>query len=392
MESNDKLKCSQCGATIQLDEMFCRKCGVKTNFSPDSASGSANTSAPGSYGGGYHSLSPNYAINGDNHSEPVDGSIEFPFASIFYILLILLSIGKIITSLGNMPFIFLFNYTIEIIAYMFIVIVLLAKRRGVLLIIAVGALVVAPLMYAIIYYQFILSMLPWDYLLLFGLAVYCEKRKNSLPMGFVPKLWFVPGAFTVLSTLSSLSNSIDYTGWYGGIFILHRSFFGWYIQYQPLFAIVAVFLLGYWISYIYSIKYTPTNATRSDSSHISAHHPTHVSSSARKYCDVCGTIIYNNNIFCPECGNSLTNRYADSGQSPPNMENLAYSKPSLEGDAPSTGYAALSFFFPIVGLILYLVWRASYPQRARSIGRGALLGVAVVVIIYILAFIALSSF
>lgn len=43
-------------------------------------------------------------------------------------------------------------------------------------------------------------------------------------------------------------------------------------------------------------------------------------------------------------------------------------------DAPSFGYAVLGFLFPMVGLILYLVWREQTPLRAKSAGKGALVG------------------
>ncbi|HIT13098.1 MAG TPA: hypothetical protein IAB54_02975 [Candidatus Scatomonas merdigallinarum] len=38
---------------------------------------------------------------------------------------------------------------------------------------------------------------------------------------------------------------------------------------------------------------------------------------------------------------------------------------------------ALDFFFPIVGLILYLVWKDQTPLKAHSAGKGALIGVIV---------------
>lgn len=43
-------------------------------------------------------------------------------------------------------------------------------------------------------------------------------------------------------------------------------------------------------------------------------------------------------------------------------------------DAPSIGYGVLSFCFPIVGLVLYCVWREGLPQRAKSAGIGGLTG------------------
>ena len=54
-------------------------------------------------------------------------------------------------------------------------------------------------------------------------------------------------------------------------------------------------------------------------------------------------------------------------------------------DAPSGGFAVLSFFFPIVGLILYLVWHDTLPLRAKSAGKGALAGVITSVGLSILA-------
>jgi len=57
-------------------------------------------------------------------------------------------------------------------------------------------------------------------------------------------------------------------------------------------------------------------------------------------------------------------------------------------DAPNTGYAVLGFLFPIVGLILYLVWKDQTPIRAKSAGTGALIGViAYIALSIIIAFI-----
>lgn len=52
-------------------------------------------------------------------------------------------------------------------------------------------------------------------------------------------------------------------------------------------------------------------------------------------------------------------------------------QPQKEVDAPNTGLAVLCFFFPIIGLILWLVWKDQYPLKAKSCGKGALIGVCV---------------
>lgn len=43
-------------------------------------------------------------------------------------------------------------------------------------------------------------------------------------------------------------------------------------------------------------------------------------------------------------------------------------------DRPSAGFHVLAFFFPIVGLILYLVWKDQKPRCAHAIGKWALIG------------------
>lgn len=40
----------------------------------------------------------------------------------------------------------------------------------------------------------------------------------------------------------------------------------------------------------------------------------------------------------------------------------------------TTGWAILSFFFPIVGLILFIVWKDSKPKSSSAAGKGALIG------------------
>lgn len=65
------------------------------------------------------------------------------------------------------------------------------------------------------------------------------------------------------------------------------------------------------------------------------------------------------------------------------------------GDAPKDegstgGWAVLGFFFPIVGLILYLVWRDTKPLSAKAAGRGALIGFVVGVLLYVFSAAVLS--
>ncbi|MBQ9270217.1 MAG: zinc-ribbon domain-containing protein [Oscillospiraceae bacterium] len=74
--------------------------------------------------------------------------------------------------------------------------------------------------------------------------------------------------------------------------------------------------------------------------------------------------------------------YAGTGYAPNAQPSYAQSPYAGQEpyDAPSGGYAVLGFFIPVVGLILYLVWKDQTPLRARSAGKGALIGVIVGVV------------
>ena len=49
----------------------------------------------------------------------------------------------------------------------------------------------------------------------------------------------------------------------------------------------------------------------------------------------------------------------------------------------------LGFFFPFVGLILWLIWREDMPLRAKSVGTGALVGAISTAVLYVLYFLAI---
>lgn len=53
-------------------------------------------------------------------------------------------------------------------------------------------------------------------------------------------------------------------------------------------------------------------------------------------------------------------------------------------DTGSFGWAVLGFFFPIVGLILFPVWKSEKPVSAKQAGMGALASVISTVVLWIL--------
>ena len=94
-----------------------------------------------------------------------------------------------------------------------------------------------------------------------------------------------------------------------------------------------------------------------------------VYNSVTKFCPACGARFTEDKKFCDHCGSELSRM----AQPAPGYAYQAASTASAQ-DAPSGGFAALGFFFPLIGLILYIAWKDQTPLRAKSCGKGALAG------------------
>ncbi len=87
------------------------------------------------------------------------------------------------------------------------------------------------------------------------------------------------------------------------------------------------------------------------------------------YCSKCGKEINDEAVVCVHCGCAVENKKASA---------------AINNDAPSTGWAVLGFFIPLVGLILYLVNKDNAPLKAKSAGKGALIGFCVGIVFSII--------
>lgn len=131
------------------------------------------------------------------------------------------------------------------------------------------------------------------------------------------------------------------------------------------------------------------------------------------YCAKCGTKAEEGDTFCRKCGAKLGDASeaaeqtsagvgeAQKGDAPApqqfrygNDSGFSESGRYPSSDNPeykaSGGWALLGFLIPLVGLILYLVWRdknRADAAKGRKAGKGALAGVIVWVVISILSFV-----
>lgn len=92
------------------------------------------------------------------------------------------------------------------------------------------------------------------------------------------------------------------------------------------------------------------------------------------FCNKCGKDIPDSSLVCSYCGAQVGQRPVQSVQAV---------------DGPIGGLGILCFLFPIVGLILYLVWKDSTPEKAKGAGKAALWGVGIGVGLYLLMIIVM---
>lgn len=95
-----------------------------------------------------------------------------------------------------------------------------------------------------------------------------------------------------------------------------------------------------------------------------------------RYCSNCGSELIDNADVCLNCGKSVSN-----------IQNVKL----IRNDTGGFGLWCLGFMIPIVGLILYLVWKDDKPLSAKSAGQGALFSVGIIIVIYALIFIIALS-
>lgn len=124
------------------------------------------------------------------------------------------------------------------------------------------------------------------------------------------------------------------------------------------------------------------------------------------FCPKCGSEVGANDAFCRNCGaplapvepkknwsdridDALDGFFSSGDRRPP--EYPAPDKPVKQEEKPSGWWGALGFFAPTVGLVLYLVWNEEFPKRAKKIGKCAIAGfvVSLVVTLVLCLFTAL---
>ena len=86
------------------------------------------------------------------------------------------------------------------------------------------------------------------------------------------------------------------------------------------------------------------------------------------FCKKCGAQIDDQAVVCPKCG-------------------VAQGAGMSTSDSGEILWGLLGCCIPLVGLILFLVWKDTKPKTSKAAGIGALVGVLSIVVWYILAIV-----
>ena len=98
-----------------------------------------------------------------------------------------------------------------------------------------------------------------------------------------------------------------------------------------------------------------------------------------KFCSNCGVEVVDASVVCVKCGCSV----GSISQQPVSVVNPQ--------DAPNAGFAVLSFFLPLIGSVLLLMWYKSTPQKAISCAQGIAISIIVGGVFGIISLLSLSA-
>lgn len=109
------------------------------------------------------------------------------------------------------------------------------------------------------------------------------------------------------------------------------------------------------------------------------------------FCSNCGAQLPEGANACPSCGtlqNNSNNQHNSNNQYQQNNQQYnsqQYNQGGAPEDKGGFGWSLLGFCIPLVGLILYLVWKDNKPITAKAAGKGALISVIISVGFYVLS-------
>ena len=106
-------------------------------------------------------------------------------------------------------------------------------------------------------------------------------------------------------------------------------------------------------------------------------------------CPNCNHEVKEGMLFCQQCGTKIeaVRTPVEAVRTPTEAvrtpEEAVATPQAVNGQGGTFGWAVLGFLLFPVGLILFFIWRREHPKRAKSSGKGAFLGLVLLLLLYI---------
>ena len=112
-------------------------------------------------------------------------------------------------------------------------------------------------------------------------------------------------------------------------------------------------------------------------------------------CPECGAKVSDQAVACPKCGSPLnsvpsqrTTQHGSAYQQPAYQQVAPVHQQVIQrtnpSDVPNGGLNVLSFFFPLVGFILWGVFKRDTPIKAKSCAKWAWISIAITFVLYVI--------
>jgi len=97
------------------------------------------------------------------------------------------------------------------------------------------------------------------------------------------------------------------------------------------------------------------------------------------FCNKCGNQLPEEAGFCDRCGNAIAAAVPQQvyPQQPYPQQPVYYQAAPPEPDVPNKGLNIASFFFPIIGFIIYATSNAQTPLKAKAALKMSIIGLCV---------------
>ena len=107
-------------------------------------------------------------------------------------------------------------------------------------------------------------------------------------------------------------------------------------------------------------------------------------------CNYCNYTVNEDTVYCPNCGENVhtkkKNKIKEEKEQKEERKKTPNSSTTITSGSYYIAWGILGYFIPIVGLILFIIWKDTKPKDSKAAGIGALIRLIIMIIAFIIMF------